>query len=77
MNRVQKLVLQLTRKGQLKPLTVVLKYRTFMFVEKKDDAAISNVYLFVCLLPLFNQSTLRAYIISVQREGDLIFCFVE
>ena len=55
--------------------TVVLKFRPFMFVEKQCDVAVSTVCLFVCL-SVFKQSTLPADIISVQMEGELIFCFV-
>ena len=40
-----------------------------MFVELKGGVAVSTV----CLLSLFNQSTLPADIISVQMEGELIY----
>jgi len=50
-NWILKIVLHLACHRQLKPLTVVRKYRPYIFVEKKDDIAASTV----CLLSLFNQ----------------------
>jgi hypothetical protein len=76
-NWIQKIVLHLTCNGQLKALAVVLKYRPFVVVEMKDGVAVSTVCLLVCLLPLFNQSTLPADIISVEMEGEMNFCFNE
>jgi len=62
-NWILKIVLHLTCHGQLKALTVVIKYRPFVFVRKKCDGAVSLfVGLLICLSP-FNQSTLPADII--------------
>jgi len=60
-NWIQKIVYHLTCHPQLNAHTVVLKYRTFTFTfaEKKYEVAVSAV----CLLSLFNQSTLPADII--------------
>ena len=66
-NWILKIVLHLACHRQLKPLTVVIKYRAFTSVHKKYDVAVSIVGLFVCLfvlvcgLSLFNQSTLPAH----------------
>ena len=49
MNWVQKIVLHLTCHGQLKALTVEIKCKQFVFVEKKCDVVVSIVCLFVCL----------------------------
>ena len=48
-NWIQRTVLHLTCHGQLKALTVVIKCRPFVFVEKKCDGAVTTVCLFVCL----------------------------
>jgi hypothetical protein len=75
-NWIQKIVLHLTCNGQLKPLTVVSKYRPFVVVEKRDGVVGSIVCLLVCLSP-FNQFILPAAIISVEMEVELIICFDE
>jgi len=48
-NWIQKIVFHRTCHGQLKPLTVVIKYRLFMFVEKEDDDPVNTVGLFIYL----------------------------
>ena len=63
MNWIQRIVLHLTCHGQLKVLTVVIKCRPFVCVEKKCDGAVSTVCLFVCLfvcLSLFEKSNFPA-----------------
>ena len=59
LNWVQKIVFHVTCNGQLKPLTVVLKYRPFVFVEFKVGVAVSTVcYLYLtnplCLQTLYS-----------------------